>query len=90
MMKITISTNNGSDTVIKGKDMVIRIPNFLVLNSTALKIAKKQPGGQHIPDIPKEFLPKLRKAIRQVKKIHKNWVLVDVESADGEKVQVKL
>ena len=90
MMKIKINSKNGSDTAIKGKNMVIRIPNFLVLNNTALKIAKKQQGGQYIPDIPKDFMPKLRKAIRQVKKIHKNWVLVDVESADGEKVQVKL
>ena len=89
-MKISIIPHNGEDVFVNKKNMFIWIPNFLVLNSTALKIAKKQPGGKHIPDIPKEFLPKLRKAIRQVKKIHKNWVLVDVESADGEKVQVKL
>ena len=89
-MRISLITNNWEDVVVNKKNMFIWIPNCFVLNSTALKIAKKQPGGQHIPDIPKEFLPKLRKAIRQVKKIHKNWVLVDVESADGEKVQVKL
>lgn len=89
-MKISINSNNGSDTVIKGKDMVIRIPNFLLLNNTALNIAKKQKGGQYIPDIPKDLMPKLRKVIRQVKKIHKNWVLVDVASADGSSVQIKL
>ncbi|MBQ8433238.1 MAG: hypothetical protein IJX23_00320 [Clostridia bacterium] len=89
-MKISINSNNGSDTVIKGKDMVIRIPNFLVLNNTALNFAKKQKGGQYIPDIPKDLMPKLRKVIRQVKKIHKNWVLVDVASADGSSVQIKL
>lgn len=89
-MKISINSNNGSDTVIKGKDMVIRIPNFLLLNNTALNVAKKQKGGQYIPDIPKDLMPKLRKVICQVKKIHKNWVLVDVASADGSSVQIKL
>lgn len=89
-MKISINSNNGSDTVIKGKDMVIRIPNFLLLNNTALNVAKKQKGGQYIPDIPKDLMPKLRKVIRQIKKIHKNWVLVDVASADGSSVQIKL
>ncbi len=81
-MKISIVDN--------GKLTVICLPNFLALSSTALKIAKNQQGGQHIPDIPPKFLPKLRRAIRQAKKIHKNWVLVDVESADGTNVQVKL
>ena len=89
-MRISINSNNGSDTVLKGKDMVIRIPNFLLLNNTALNVAKKQKGGQYIPDIPKDLMPKLRKVIRQVKKIHKNWVLVDVSSADGSSVQIKL
>ena len=89
-MKIKITSNNDGDVVVKQKDMYIWIPNFLVLNNTALNIAKKQKGGQYIPDIPKDLMPKLRKVIRQIKKIHKNWVLVDVASADGSSVQIKL
>lgn len=89
-MNIKISTSTDGDVVVKQKDMFIWIPNFLVLNNTALNIAKKQKGGQYIPDIPKDLMPKLRKVIRKIKKVHKNWVLVDVSSADGSSVQIKM
>ena len=89
-MKITVSTNKDTDVTVKQKDIFIWVPNFLVLNKTALDIAKKQNGGQYIPDIPTKALREIRKTIKKVKKIHKNWVLVDVESSYGQKVQVKL
>ena len=60
MMKIVV---NGG-----GKKFVIRLPNFLILNNTALAIAKKQNGGQYIPDIPTKTMRELRKTIKKVKK----------------------
>ena len=54
-MKIKINSNNDGDVVVKQKDMYIWIPNFLVLNNTALNIAKKQKGGQE----PNEDIMKL-------------------------------
>ena len=43
--KMTIKAWKES-VVAKQKDIYIWIPNFLILNNTALNFAKKQKGGQ--------------------------------------------
>lgn len=79
-MKISLKT--------EGKKFFIIFPNWLFLNSPALKIAKKLPGADTIPDIPPRTIRRLKKTLRQMHKIHPKWKLVDVQSADGTGVEV--
>ena len=79
-MKISLKT--------EGKKFFIIFPNWLFLNSLALKIAKKLPGADTIPDIPPRTIRRLKKTLRQMHKIHPNWKLVDIKSADGTGAEV--
>lgn len=81
-MKISLKT--------EGKKFFILLPNWLFLNSFALKIAKRAPGGVGVPDIPPKAIRKLRKTLRQMRRIHKKWSLVDVVDHEGTTVNIKL
>lgn len=81
-MKIIVS-NPGS------KGIRLRIPTGLVLNRfTALLIpaATKKHGAA----LTYRQCAALVKELRRCKKKYKDWVLVEVSSADGEKVFVKM
>ncbi len=43
-----------------------------------------------LPKVPRETVRNIRKTIKQMHKIHKDWVLVDVQDANGDKVVIEL
>lgn len=65
------------------------IPNSLVLSRLGAKILSKSKGMRNLPDIKGKDMRLLRKTVKEMKKIHSDWCLVDFESADGERVTVK-
>lgn len=74
-----------------GKKRSFAIPNFLLLNRVAINNATKDSDVKlDIHNISSNLASKLRKTIRQMRKIHKDWVFVDVCSGDGSRVIVKL
>lgn len=97
-MKIEIS--NG------GKKTIIPIPTAMIFSRATvdigLKLAKKYSGESmkihafhsggsiHLEDIPPEAIHALCDEIRRIKKKHGSWLLVDVESAGGDRVRITL
>lgn len=77
-----------------GKKRSFAIPNFLLLNRVAINnlnnATKDSDVKLDIHNISSNLASKLRKTIRQMRKIHKDWVFVDVCSGDGSRVIVKL
>ena len=74
------------------KRFVFALPNFLFLNafsSWILKNASKKHGGTSLNISPKS-MRKIRRCIRKMRKIHKDWSLVDVFDSDGSTVNIKL
>lgn len=81
-MRVLVKENSG-------EKHDIRIPTGLVLNRvTAGFVAKvcKKNGA----DISKEQLRVLIKALRDYKKHHPEWKLLEVEDSDGEHVEIVL
>ncbi len=72
-----------------GKEMNIRIPTGMALNRMTAGVITKacQKNGT---DITKEQLRVLIKEVKEYKKHHKNWKLVEIDSADGEHVEIVL
>lgn len=87
-MKIRIREN--------GKTIRINFPAFIVFNSISLKLAQKyatpylEQSSVNIDGIDKIKIANIRKTLKKVKKMHKNLNLVQVRSADGGEVEVKL
>lgn len=72
-----------------GKKWKFRIPLGLAFNRvTAGFIAKR--GQKEGTNISKEQLRALIKEVKKYKKNHKNWKLVEVDSADGVHVEINL
>ena len=84
--------------VIKEKDkraITIRFPTRLALNSLTARIATSKLMAEHLPeeDMPPLTYAQLKtfiRAIHEARRRFPDWVLVDVQEADGEKVVVKL
>lgn len=72
-----------------GKAVNIRIPTGMALNRATAGVISKvcQKNGT---DISKEQLRVLIKAVKECKKYHKNWKLVEIDSADGDHVEIVL
>lgn len=49
-----------------------------------------QVARTQLPKVPKEVVRNIRQVIKQMRKIHKDWVFVDVQDADGEHVVIEL
>ena len=71
------------------KKMVLVFPNLIFFNAPMLRLAENYSGGA-MPHIPSKSVRKLRKTIRKMKKIHKGWELVDVQSSNGDVVKIKM
>ena len=84
-MKIRIQESNS-------KGLTLLFPTRLLLSPAliglGLKIGRRY--SEDVPDIPLSSFRQLRRIILAQKKRRKDWVLVDVESSDGDKVQIKL
>ena len=84
-MKIKIT---GSD-----RDFGITIPNGLVLNGITARIACNA-ASKHAPEVGQRFSPevigRIFSELNRIKKKHGTWVLVEMEKATGEKVDIIL
>ncbi len=70
----------------------ITLPTRLLFSRGILKFSLKigKRYSDAIPNIPPEAVNTLCKEIRRIKKSHSSWELVNIQSADGEKVQIIL
>ena len=76
-----------------GPNMTIPIPDFLLTSPGLLKFGLKigkHYAGQSMPDIPPEALDALCAAIKEIKRQHGSWELVNIESSSGERVTITL
>lgn len=84
-MKIKIQESNS-------RGITFRIPTRLLLSpgliNFGLKVGRKYSDA--VPDIPSSSIRELRRILLDAKKRKKGWVLVDVDSADGDKVKIEL
>ncbi len=73
----------------QGKDIFIPLPSALVFNRfTAGYLAKQMKENGFRMD--KGQARALIKALNRYRRTHRDWVLVEVESADGDHVLIKL
>ena len=81
-MKIVVKSN-------EGPNIWLPIPSGLVLNRFVAGFVPKYLKGYGL-DITKEQAIWFVKALNQYRRKHPEWVLAEVQSADGEYVKVKL
>ena len=77
----------------EGRKFVIPIPNCIFLSSFGVAFLKKSTPKNIDVDfssIKVKDMRKLRRCIRKMRRLHKNWYLVDVQDSDGNSVRMKL
>lgn len=72
-----------------GTNRWIPLPTGLIFNGLTASIAAKTASGYGVT-ITARQMNRLFAIVRRYKKAHPDWVLVDVQSADGDHVMVKL
>lgn len=74
------------------KNFTILLPTRLLFSKTVLKFGLRmgRKYSAQVPDIPPQMLEALCDEIKRIKKKHGVWELVDVQSGDGEIVQIIL
>ncbi len=83
-MKIQIHTDRHSYNVL--------LPTRLLFSKAILKFGLRlgKRYSDAVPDIPPSAIDALCDDIRRIQKIHPSWELVDIRSADGERVRIFL
>lgn len=84
-MKIQIRSN--------GFPITILLPTNLLFSRSALHLANRlgrKYAGQALESLPPQTLDALFAELRRIKKKYGHWDLVEVESADGEYVCIRL
>lgn len=73
----------------KTKNLTIRFPSFLVLNSvSAILLAKIM--RKYRANVSRQQAKLFVKELNRYRRHHRNWKLVEVQSADGEYVEIKI
>lgn len=75
------------------RNLTLLLPTTLLFSSGTAWLANtvgRKYAAEEMKDIPPEALNALFAELRRIKKRHGSWELVDVESADGEKVKITL
>lgn len=84
-MKILIRTQK--------KTLCLYVPTFLLCSKglilLGLRIGKKY-DPEHVPDLKPEAVGALCREMKRIKKKHGSWELLDLESSDGDHVQILL
>ena len=78
-----IQVNDGN------RRIVIPLPTGLVFNSLTASIAVRA-AAEHGVVMSAAQMRRFFRAVKAYKRAHPDWVLVDVQSADGEAVKIKL
>lgn len=74
-------------------DLNIVLPTRMLFSKTVLRLVNvtgRKYAGDALERIPPEFFDVLFAELRHVKKKYGSWDLVDIESADGERVLIRL
>ncbi len=72
-----------------GRGINLILPTGLVLNRLTAGVAVKALQGQGIT-VSRESVLALLRALRQYRKTHPQWVLVEAKSSSGEYTKIKL
>ena len=73
-----------------GKNIHLSLPDWLIFGKMTVWLAGKA-GGKYIPEgIATRDMHILLNELQKAKRIYGSWVLVEMESADGEHVKVEL
>lgn len=72
-----------------GPNLWIPLPTGLMFNSLTAPIAARA-AAQSGVNITARQMNRLFDAVRRYKKAHPDWVLVEVQSADGDDIRIKL
>ena len=78
-----IQVNDGN------RRIVIPLPTGLMFNSLTAGIAVRA-AAEHGVVMSAAQMRRFFRAVKEYKRTHPEWVLVDVQSADGEAVKIKL
>ncbi len=83
-MKIRIRSEEQAFTVL--------LPTRLLFSKSILKFGLKvgRRYSDAVPNIPPAAVDALCDEIRRIKKTHTSWELVNIQSADGEQIQIVL
>lgn len=77
----------------EGHNINLRLPTRMIFSKTVARIVNfsgRKYAGEGMDSITPEQMDALFAEFRRIKKMHGSWELVDVESADGEKVNITL
>lgn len=72
-----------------GKDFNIILPSGIFMNRACVAIIQKKLKKKGL-DLPPDLLYELIKTIKQYKKDHEEWSLVEVSSADGAEIEIRI
>lgn len=74
-------------------DINLLLPTNLIFSKGTVWLANhfgRKYAGDAMKDIPPEALDRLFAEFRRIKRKYKRWVLVEVESSDGDAVSIEL
>ena len=83
-MRIKIKENGGHG-------LGLALPTSLIISRLGVRWLERQArehGGTDLPKISGKTLRRLRREIRRMRRVHREWCLVDVKSADGDTVKI--
>lgn len=68
----------------------LAFPNWLILNRVSMRLARKVTKGEVEVRLSGKALRELRRTIKRLRKTRGDWSLIEVHSADGDEVRVRL
>lgn len=68
----------------------IILPNWLAFRLLSFGLKKSQKYSCQVPQIPKNTLKEMKKAMKQSKSCHCHYELLTIESTDGDVVKILL
>ena len=74
----------------EGKKIFLPIPSSWAFSRMGLHFLKKNDDDGDFANITPKQMRNIRKTIRKMRKKHKNWNIVEVDSSDGTYVRIKL
>ena len=78
----------------EGKKIRLALPSGLIygiaFSGVGLKYLKRYGENEAFANVTKQDIKNIRKTIKRMRKIHKKWNIVEVDSADGDRVRVRL
>lgn len=74
----------------EGKRFFIPLPVMWAFGPFGLKLMKKYDKSGAFDGVSAKSMRNIKKAIRRAKRTHRGWAFIEVESADGTYVKIKI